>query len=160
MTDRAHRLRSLLDALKTMSKDGGAATAQELAEVVGISVRTLYRDVDRLRAAGVGVDGKTGVGLRLDGNTKLPSDLNGSNRSGLFEAKIEATSSGLRLLAHDPLINLLAGSGQQRTVRAKSRDPIIRAVLNAGGEIVVVSPKKLRREVRLRARAVARSHRD
>lgn len=47
-------------------------TAARLAEETGVSVRSLYRDIDSLRAAGARIDGERGYGYRLTEDYALP----------------------------------------------------------------------------------------
>lgn len=47
-------------------------TAARLAEEVGVSLRSLYRDIDSLRAAGARIDGERGYGYRLIEDYALP----------------------------------------------------------------------------------------
>ncbi len=156
MPPRPNRLQTLLDSLKTATKDGAVTTAQALAEDLGISIRTLYRDLDRLRAAGVAVAGKTGVGLSVAKNARL-ADSAGNGRSTI-EVRVRASAAGARVLGDDPRIALERGNGTDRVVRAGSREAIVDVVMRAAGEVVLLGPEKIRREVRNRARAVARAH--
>lgn len=62
-TDRVFRLAALL-------QHSGAAqplTAEDAAATLGVSVRTVYRDIDTLRANGMAIEGAPGVGYRLAG---------------------------------------------------------------------------------------------
>ncbi len=149
------RLNALLDALKSASRAGTRATAHRLADELGVSVRTLYRDLDRLRAAGVAIAGKTGVGLSVDRAAKLPEVARRGEPE--LEARMRVTVEGAKLLGADPLLSIDRGRGPERVVRA-SRDALVRAALRAGGEVIVLAPEKLRREVRNRARDIARAH--
>ena len=151
------RLHTLLEALRLEVKESGTATAQALAERLGVSQRTLYRDLDRLRAAGIAVEGKAGVGLALPKGAKLP-ELPASSKALEHEARVHATDEGLEALALDPTVALERGRGAERTVRAASRAALVRAVLRAAGGVVVVSPDKIRREVRACARSIAKAH--
>jgi len=65
---RADRLVRLLAVLKRE----GTATAQTLGAALGVSERTVYRDVADLVAQGVPVRGEAGVGYRLDARAELP----------------------------------------------------------------------------------------
>jgi len=47
-------------------------TAQELAEELEVSKRTIYRDVQDLILSGVPIEGEAGVGYRLERGYKLP----------------------------------------------------------------------------------------
>ena len=58
---RSDRLFDLL----TVLRDGKLHTAQALAQRMGVSVRTLYRDMESLAASGVPVAGTRGTGYRL-----------------------------------------------------------------------------------------------
>jgi predicted DNA-binding transcriptional regulator YafY len=149
------RLSALLDALKSASRAGTRATAHRLAEDLGVSVRTLYRDLDRLRAAGVAIAGKTGVGLSVERTAKLPEVAHRGEPQ--LEARVRVTADGAKQLGADPQLTVDRGRGPERVVRA-SRDALVRAALRAGGAVVVITPEKLRREVRNKARDIARAH--
>jgi predicted DNA-binding transcriptional regulator YafY len=152
---RAPRLAAILDALKNASKGRTRATAQRIADDLGVSLRTLYRDIDRLRAAGVSVTGRTGVGLSVAQSAKLPDAL--TRNEAALEARVRVTAEGARMLSSDPSLDVDRGRGAERVVRA-SRDALLRAALRSGGEVIVLAPEKLRREVRTRARDIARAH--
>jgi predicted DNA-binding transcriptional regulator YafY len=154
---RPSRLHVLLDALQAAGRKGVVSTAQALAEALGISIRTLYRDLDRLRAAGVPVEGRTGVGITLVRGAKIP-ELPAGARSGSVEARVRLTVDGARILAEDPQVAVDRGRGPERTVRAASREAIVRAILRASGEVVALAPERVRRDVRTRAREIARAH--
>lgn len=158
MPRRSSRLTTLLDALRATTKESGTTTAKALADRLDVSQRTLYRDLERLRAAGVPISGKAGVGLALPKNAKIPESLTQKEAPREHEARVHASAEGLKLLGEDTGIELERGRGAERVIRAASRDALVRAVLRAGGEVVVVSPDKIRREVRNRARSVARAH--
>jgi predicted DNA-binding transcriptional regulator YafY len=59
---RADRLFRLLQAMRMMP---APITAARLAEETGVSLRSLYRDIDSLRAAGARIEGERGYGYRL-----------------------------------------------------------------------------------------------
>ncbi len=69
MTQRAARLLSLLDELRRRRKP---VTGQQLAENLGICLRTLYRDIATLREQGAGIEGDPGVGYMLKPGFLLP----------------------------------------------------------------------------------------
>lgn len=51
---------------------GRVATARQMAEKLELSVRTVYRDIADLVAAGVPIDGEAGVGYRLRPGYQVP----------------------------------------------------------------------------------------
>ncbi|NUB45193.1 YafY family transcriptional regulator [Fertoebacter nigrum] len=69
---RADRLFRLLDALRRLP---APATAARLAEETGVSERTLYRDIDSLRAGGALIDGAAGYGYTLTEDPALPPQM-------------------------------------------------------------------------------------
>lgn len=70
MASRAARLIRLLDTLSGRRKPVAAAV---LAEALGVSQRTIYRDIAELRTQGADIDGDAGVGYVLRDGHLLPS---------------------------------------------------------------------------------------
>ncbi len=64
--DRLFQIVGLLDKSK-------AITAYTLSEALGVSVRTIYRDIQDLSLSGVPIEAETGVGYRLMKGFHLPS---------------------------------------------------------------------------------------
>ncbi|MFC6979529.1 helix-turn-helix transcriptional regulator [Microbulbifer taiwanensis] len=60
--NKSERLLQLLTLLRARRT---AVTARALAERLGVSERTLYRDIQSLTLSGVPIDGEAGVGYRL-----------------------------------------------------------------------------------------------
>jgi predicted DNA-binding transcriptional regulator YafY len=69
MTTRAARLLHLLDDLRRRRRPVSGA---RLAEQLGVSLRTLYRDIDTLRAQGADIAGDPGIGYQLRAGFMLP----------------------------------------------------------------------------------------
>ena len=61
-----------LDTLARTLRDGYLHRAGDLARDTGVSPRTIYRDMDRLRAAGLPVAGTPGHGYRITTDVALP----------------------------------------------------------------------------------------
>ncbi len=69
---RPDRLFRLLQALRDLP---APVTAARLAEETGVSVRSIYRDVDSLRAAGAEIGGERGFGYCLVEDGTLPPQM-------------------------------------------------------------------------------------
>ena len=67
--DKTERLFSVMDALRRHRRP---VTAAALAEEQGVSVRTLYRDIQTLIGLGAPIDGEAGVGYMLKPGFFLP----------------------------------------------------------------------------------------
>jgi predicted DNA-binding transcriptional regulator YafY len=93
---RADRLFRLLQAMRVMT---APITAARLAEEVGVSLRSLYRDIDGLRAAGARIEGERGYGYRLIEDYALPPQT-------FDRIEIEALALGLAEVRHmgDPAL--------------------------------------------------------
>lgn len=86
---RAERLLQLMQSLRRHRYPvSGAALAEEL----GVSLRTLYRDIASLQAQGAQIDGETGVGYMLRPGFVLPPLM-------FSEEEIEALVLGARWVA-------------------------------------------------------------
>lgn len=99
-----------------------AVTARTLADVLEVSERTIYRDMDALVLAGVAVEGEAGVGYRLRPGSHLPPLM--------FSAE-EATAIMLGLsmvrAATDPELGQ-AALGAERRIRAVLSDELKRGL--------------------------------
>lgn len=85
---RADRLFLLLQELRRRRR----ARGRELAEALEVSLRTLYRDIAALMAAGVPIDGEAGVGYRLRDGYDLPPLMFDRN-------EVEALVLGARIVS-------------------------------------------------------------
>ncbi len=144
------RLRQLLDLLGE-NDASHPATARRLADAAGVSLRTVYRDLGKLRQVGVRVIGRTGVGLRLEGPARAPALA----ADGEIVARLRGSRAALRTLRSFALVE--AETADAIRVRA-TREALLSAVMAAAGELVVLSPDELRRDVRASAREIARAH--
>lgn len=84
---RADRLFQIVGVLRRRRQ----VTAQQLAEQLEVSARTVYRDVADLVASGVPIAGEAGVGYRLDPSYRLPPLL-------FTPDEVEALVLGMRLV--------------------------------------------------------------
>jgi len=113
---RADRLFQIIQLLRGRRR---AVTARALAEELGVSERTVYRDVRDLIASGTPIEGEAGVGYALRREYDLPPLM--------FEAEeLEALALGAR------------------SVQAFSDEALARAASRALSKIEAVLPKPLR----------------
>jgi predicted DNA-binding transcriptional regulator YafY len=85
---RTDRLFELIQILR----DGRLHRAQDLAQRLEVSVRTIYRDMDTLTASGVPVEGERGLGYQMTAPITLPP-LN------LTMTELEALHLGMAVVA-------------------------------------------------------------
>ncbi|QNN46295.1 YafY family transcriptional regulator [Thermomonas brevis] len=106
MTTRAARLLQLLDELRRRRKPVQGA---RLAEQLGVSLRTLYRDIDALRGQGAEIAGDPGVGYQLRPGFLLPPMM-------FSEDELEAMVLGTRWVAShaDPELAAAARGAMDR----------------------------------------------
>jgi len=114
--DKTERLFAIMDALRRHRRPVTAAT---LAEEQGVSVRTLYRDVQTLIGLGAPIEGEAGVGYML--------------RPGFFLPPL--------MFSPEELEALVLGA---RWVGAQPDDGLGAAAQNALAKIAMASPEDLR----------------
>lgn len=113
------RLFAIIDSLRSRRRP---VTAEALAEEQGVSVRTLYRDIQALIALGAPIDGAAGVGYVL--------------RPGFFLPPLMFTA--------DELEALVLGA---RWVEGRQDGALSRAAGLALAKIAAASPDDLRRRI-------------
>lgn len=106
MTTRAARLLQLLDELRRRRQPVPGA---RLAEGLGVSLRTLYRDIDALRGQGADIAGDPGVGYQLRPGFLLPPMM-------FSDEELEAMVLGTRWVAShaDPELAAAARDAMDR----------------------------------------------
>ena len=114
--DKTERLFAIMDALR---RHRHPVTAQALADEQGVSVRTLYRDVQTLIGLGAPINGEAGVGYLL--------------RPGFFMPPL--------MFSAEELEALVLGA---RWVEARPDAPLAKAAKTALGKIATASPDDLR----------------
>ena len=114
--DKTERLFSVMDALRRHRRP---VTAAALAEEQGVSVRTLYRDIQTLIGLGAPIDGEAGIGYML--------------RPGFFLPPL--------MFSPEELEALVLGA---RWVEQRPDSDLASAAKNALGKIATASPDDLR----------------
>src|SRR4051794_1652291 len=113
------RAQRLLDLIQILRRHRRPVSGAVLAEELGVSLRTLYRDIDTLKAEGAHIDGEAGVGYVLRPGFMLPPLM-------FSEEEIEA---------------LVLGS---RWVHQRADRELANAAANVLAKIGAVLPKDLR----------------
>lgn len=67
--NKAERLFQLMSVLQSRRR---AVTAEQLADKMNVSVRTIYRDIQALELSGVSISGEPGVGYMLRPGSQIP----------------------------------------------------------------------------------------
>lgn len=119
---RAERLLRLLDLMRRLPSP---VTAGRLAAETGVSLRTLYRDIDSLRAGGARIEGAAGLGYTLAEDPALPPQQ-------LDRLEVEALTLGLSAIRDyaDPAL-VAAGETALAKIIARLPDEAQRSALHA-----------------------------
>ncbi|MEP4195453.1 MAG: YafY family protein [Aliishimia sp.] len=123
---RTARLFQMMNALRSMP---APVTAEQLADSMNVSMRTIYRDIDALRGLGAVIDGEAGFGFTLIEDASLPP-------LGFEDDELEALVLGLRdvVVIADPELAKAARSALAKiTARVPARQAhrLDHAVLDA-----------------------------
>ena len=116
------RAERLLALIQVLSRHRYPVSGQAIADERGVSLRTVYRDIQTLISQGAAIDGEAGVGFVLRPGFVLPPLM-------FSDDEIEALVLGLRFVA-------------QRTDA-----PLERAAMNALAKIAAVLPADLRESI-------------
>jgi len=116
------RSERLLDLIQTLRRHRRPVQGQVLADELGVSIRTLYRDIATLQGQGANIEGEPGVGYVLKPGFVLPPLM-------FSEDEIEAIALGISWVSR----------------RADER--LGRAAANAAAKIGAVLPDDLKREM-------------
>src|SRR6185312_261112 len=112
--DKTERLFAVMDALRRHRRP---ITAAALAEEQGVSVRTIYRDIQTLIGLGAPIEGEAGVGYILRAGFFLPPLM-------FNEDELEALVLGARWVQRqdDPSLQQAARSALAKIATASPRD--------------------------------------
>ena len=154
---RADRLFEIIQYLRRRK----LARAQDLAERLEVSERTIYRDMRDLMISGVPIDGEAGVGYALRTGFDLPPLM-------FDEQEIEALALGARIVESwaDPVLAEAAGNVIAKVeavvperLRRHLADATLLAPADHRAEPIAIDPAALRWAVRDR-RKVHFAYRD
>jgi len=98
------RTARLFQLMQSLRSGAPPHTAEALAQDLGVSARTVHRDIDELRSLGAVIDGATGFGFTLIEDATLPP-------LGFDDDELEALVLGLREVQQigDPDLSQAAG---------------------------------------------------
>ena len=116
------RAERLLDLIQELRRHRRPVSGQALADALGVSLRTVYRDIQTLVGQGAAIDGEAGIGFVLRPGFVLPPLM-------FSDEEIEALVLGLRFVAR------------------QSDKPLTRAAADALAKIAAVLPDDLRDRV-------------
>ncbi|MBZ6077657.1 helix-turn-helix transcriptional regulator [Microvirga puerhi] len=116
------RTERLLDLIQILRRHRMPVSGRVLADELGVSIRTLYRDIATLQAQGAGIEGEAGIGYILRPGFMLPPLM-------FSEEEIEA---------------LVIGS---RWVSQRGDEHLAAAARNALAKIAAVLPEDLRNDL-------------
>jgi predicted DNA-binding transcriptional regulator YafY len=117
--ERSERLLELLQAFRRRKY---AVSGSTLADELGISIRTLYRDIASLRSQGADIEGEPGIGYIMRPGFMLPPLM-------FSEIELEALMLGIRW------------------VNKVGDDSLIKAAADVQAKVVAVLPSSLRDEL-------------
>jgi predicted DNA-binding transcriptional regulator YafY len=124
------RAQRLLDLIQILRRHRIPVAGTALADELAISLRTLYRDIETLKAQGAHIDGEPGVGYILRPGFMLPPLM-------FSEDEVEALVLGGRWVAAQP------------------DEPLGKAARNALSKIAAVLPDDLQRSLETSSLLVA-----
>lgn len=120
------RAARLLDLLQSLRQHRAPVTGQQLASDMGVSIRTLYRDIATLQAQGADIAGEPGLGYVLRPGFMLPPLM-------FSVDEIEALVVGSRMVAARTDSRLgAAGESALSKITAVLPDDLRRQVDNSG----------------------------
>lgn len=119
-----------MDLIQALRRRRLPVTGQVLADETGVSIRTLYRDIDTLKSLGAAIEGEGGIGFVLKDDYWLPPLM--------FSAEeVEALVLGLRMLVYGPDAELSRHAEDVRSKIAAMLPPDRRNDMEAVGLFAV-----------------------
>lgn len=128
------RAARLLDLLQLLRRHRRPVSGQTLAASLGISLRTLYRDIATLQAQGADIRGEAGLGYVLEPGFVLPPLM-------LAPEEIEALVLGMRFVEKRGDDSLRQAASETLAKIAAVLPPALRSRLSATPLLVGPGPK-------------------
>lgn len=150
------RAQRLLDLVQVLRRHRRPVSGRKLAAELGVSIRTLYRDIVTLQGQGAPIEGEPGIGYILKPGFMLPPLM-------FSEEEIEALVLGSRWVADraDPALALAARDAMAKIVAVLPADLTRRveeaALILGPGKMLVDAPQldlaAIRKAIRAERRA-------
>lgn len=150
------RAQRLLDLVQVLRRHRRPVSGRKLAAELGVSIRTLYRDIVTLQGQGAPIEGEPGIGYILKPGFMLPPLM-------FSEEEIEALVLGSRWVADraDPALALAARDAMAKIVAVLPADLTHRveeaALILGPGKMLVDAPQldlaAIRKAIRAERRA-------
>ncbi|MER9655482.1 YafY family transcriptional regulator [Mesorhizobium sp. M0152] len=128
------RSERLLDLIQSLRRHRRPVSGQALADELGISIRTLYRDIATLQGQGAPIEGEAGLGYVLKPGFMLPPLM-------FSDEEIEAIVLGSRWVAKQPDRRLSAAAANALAKIAAVLPDDLREDLDASTLLVGPSPQ-------------------
>jgi predicted DNA-binding transcriptional regulator YafY len=129
------RSERLLQLLQVLRRHRRPVNAQTLAQEVGVSIRTLYRDMASLQAQGAAISGAPGVGYVMKPGFMLPPMMFASE-------ELDALVLGMRWVADRGDATLALGATNALAKIAAVLPPDLRRELQESALLAVRYPKR------------------
>ena len=123
------RTQRLFDLIQILRQHRRPVSGAVLAEQAGVSLRTIYRDIENLRAQGADIDGEAGIGYVLKPGFLMPPLM-------FDEDEIEALTLGSRWVARNADPALAQAAGKALTRIAAVLPPDLKQKLELNGLVV------------------------
>jgi len=151
------RAQRLLDLVQVLRRHRRPVSGRKLAAELGVSIRTLYRDIVTLQGQGAPIEGEPGLGYILKPGFMLPPLM-------FSEEEIEALVLGSRWVADrgDPALALAARDAMAKIVAVLPADLTRRvedaALILGPGKVAIDAPQldlvAIRKAIRAERRAI------
>ena len=129
------RAKRLLDLIQFLRRHRYAVSGKAIAAELGISLRTLYRDIETLKSQGAAIDGEAGVGYVLRAGFTIPPLM-------FSREEIEAIVLGSRWVSERADERLAVAAKNALAKIADVMPPDLRDEVDDGALIVGPTPHK------------------
>ena len=143
---KSDRLLQMMQCLRTFPPP---VKAQALSEELGVSLRTIYRDIDSLRRSGALIDGEAGYGYTLQEDPALPPMMFSRDEMesivlGLREVEAGGRPGARQGRRANALVQAQGVAARADALRVRARGALRQAQSIAGPEILPSTSPRFR----------------